>query len=564
MKKNILKKIICVIYMLLISVQSFAAVVSDNDGSAFVTKSEFEAMKRDFASQVEEYNSSIDGKIDGAISSYLAGIKLQNKEKIKGFVEVTDDTFVIYGRARDYETIKKQFWNDLTCNMTCFGTAGGTAASYKPFKSNADGGFPSITPPGNYFYWGLKVQQATSLLKNMQGYQFNEDGIITGIYDDDQLVISISDTECADTWGSNKGVLAHVDRSSFTSQILQTGQLYINALTMPGNRWSQEYYSESQIASTWANFLYDVETNGRTPGYAQKEGSGIMNLANTFYAEHVQGGERTDHVNTYNEVDATIYAYLEGEKDIETFCDPLYSYDISNNGRRWQLAMYNGSDTNKLVCQLSGYSWYYYADKKNTTLHRYGLYVPKLKLRNSTTNGDLLPTVQAPDDTAPKFNNLNQFRNGYIKYIDKNGDTCHPKFYGGIPLFTMDSLTDSVTFNFECKATTPGFNKIRVWIKKGEFPNANYNPTSSEWNDIDPMTGDSHNDDLVSGLEVNGVKSKEKYVDITAGSKVTIKINEPKTKTPYFLRFAEVSPLGPCTYEGGKVSYLSNFVAITS
>lgn len=133
-----------------------------------------------------------------------------------------------------------------------------------------------------------------------------------------------------------------------------------------------------------------------------------------------------------------------------------------------------------------------------------------------------------------------------------------------MPLFNMDNLTNSVTFNFTCDATTAGVNKIRVWVKRGEFPNANYDPTSPEWTAIDTMTGETHNNDLVSDLEVNGVKATEKYVDITAGSRVTIKINEPKTKTPYFIRFAEVNPLGTCLNEGGKVSYLSNFIAITS
>lgn len=53
---------------------SFAAIVSDNDGSAFVTKSEFEALKANFESQIDNYNKSIDNKIDGAIASYLASM----------------------------------------------------------------------------------------------------------------------------------------------------------------------------------------------------------------------------------------------------------------------------------------------------------------------------------------------------------------------------------------------------------------------------------------------------------------------------------------------------------
>lgn len=75
------RKALCLVFAFLLSVNSFAAVVSDNDGSAFVSKSEFEALKTDFANQINNYQSSIDGKIDGAIASYLAGIKLQKTNK---------------------------------------------------------------------------------------------------------------------------------------------------------------------------------------------------------------------------------------------------------------------------------------------------------------------------------------------------------------------------------------------------------------------------------------------------------------------------------------------------
>ena len=61
--------------MFLLSVNCFAAVVADNDGSAFITKAEFDSLKNDFQSQLDTYNTSIDSKIDAAISSYLAGIK---------------------------------------------------------------------------------------------------------------------------------------------------------------------------------------------------------------------------------------------------------------------------------------------------------------------------------------------------------------------------------------------------------------------------------------------------------------------------------------------------------
>ena len=76
--KKTIKKIISLFIVMSLSMTSFAAVVSDNDGSAFITKSEFDSLKNDFQSQLDSYNTGIDSKIDSAISSYLAGINKNN------------------------------------------------------------------------------------------------------------------------------------------------------------------------------------------------------------------------------------------------------------------------------------------------------------------------------------------------------------------------------------------------------------------------------------------------------------------------------------------------------
>ena len=60
-------------------IESFGAVVSDNDGSAFITKAEFDSLKNNFQSQIDQYNTSIDSKIDGAIASYLSGISMSKE-----------------------------------------------------------------------------------------------------------------------------------------------------------------------------------------------------------------------------------------------------------------------------------------------------------------------------------------------------------------------------------------------------------------------------------------------------------------------------------------------------
>ena len=74
--KCLLIIILSVLYLLS---ETFAAIVADNDGSVFVTKAEFENLKNNFNSQINQYNQSIDQRIDGSISSYIAGVKVQDE-----------------------------------------------------------------------------------------------------------------------------------------------------------------------------------------------------------------------------------------------------------------------------------------------------------------------------------------------------------------------------------------------------------------------------------------------------------------------------------------------------
>ena len=82
---KIVKKITALFLVLLLSIDSFAAVVSDNDGSAFITKAEFDSLKNDFQSQLDQYNTSIDNKIEAAIASYLAGISVSKEKELNSF-----------------------------------------------------------------------------------------------------------------------------------------------------------------------------------------------------------------------------------------------------------------------------------------------------------------------------------------------------------------------------------------------------------------------------------------------------------------------------------------------
>ena len=98
---RLIKRFVALFLVLLLSIESFGAVVSDNDGSAFITKAEFDSLKNNFQAQIDQYNTSIDGKIDGAIASYLAGIN----------VSPTINQNIIFNTWNDYTMVNGSFNN---------------------------------------------------------------------------------------------------------------------------------------------------------------------------------------------------------------------------------------------------------------------------------------------------------------------------------------------------------------------------------------------------------------------------------------------------------------------
>ena len=100
------KKALCLIFAFLLSIESFAAVVSDNDGSAFITKAEFDSLKNNFQAILDSYNTGIDSKIDAAISSYIAGVKAEKEEEKENIF----DTYKTYTDQK----IANIKWNKAT------------------------------------------------------------------------------------------------------------------------------------------------------------------------------------------------------------------------------------------------------------------------------------------------------------------------------------------------------------------------------------------------------------------------------------------------------------------
>ena len=73
--KLIVKRIVSLISILcIISSYTVFSAVGGNDGSAFITKAEFDAVVNTFNEQMDNYENNLGSKIDGAIANYLAGL----------------------------------------------------------------------------------------------------------------------------------------------------------------------------------------------------------------------------------------------------------------------------------------------------------------------------------------------------------------------------------------------------------------------------------------------------------------------------------------------------------
>ena len=111
---RLIKRLVALLLVLLLSIESFGAVVSDNDGSAFITKAEFDSLKNDFQNQIDQYNTSIDSKIDGAIASYLAGISV---------AKTTTKSILTKNWTSGYTMLNKVINNDYTVYPNATGNA---------------------------------------------------------------------------------------------------------------------------------------------------------------------------------------------------------------------------------------------------------------------------------------------------------------------------------------------------------------------------------------------------------------------------------------------------------
>ena len=276
------KKALCLIFAFLLSINSFAAVVSDNDGSAFITKAEYDSLKNNFQSQLDQYNSGIDYKIDDAIASYLSGIKLQKTEDIDDLMKGNSIKFI-----KTIPLVATTIPNAITINYNLsvmhleevnkyasshYGTfnIGNKTGKYNVYELIGGnryflGNAQNVSSYSVYDYGGPFVRRDLAIAQNPHKIPINTDTYyVNGIQDDVRSTYG-----CNGTLVKNYGS-AEVVRSLFNTK-LSSGQVeYVTFSrtdkmdrgTLTNNYSNYQYKEDADNTSyemiDWSNFTYDT------------------------------------------------------------------------------------------------------------------------------------------------------------------------------------------------------------------------------------------------------------------------------------------------------------------
>ena len=329
MKKStgIVKRVLALFLVVLMSIESFAAVVSDNDGSAFITKAEFDSLKNNFQAQIDQYNTSIDSKIDGAIASYLAGITVAKKTTEKFFdgkgakVLICDASKINdlkWGTfALDISQIQSKFGPDTeTATQTNTGSAYGkwvakrpTATPFECFRYNADTSrliaysndlkvkFTTIRNNNSFATWSKHASSDTSAIWGIRWHSCAYPEGNSGKYGSQALVFA--------NWGS--------DVFTSNQQFYSTYNMWLAApnwteswntginINYAGNIGTPDYFQSDKIEiqnETKINLIFDDTTIDQrnkiwTPCYGNTENIILECL-------HAGGHPTDDDVFAYN------------------------------------------------------------------------------------------------------------------------------------------------------------------------------------------------------------------------------------------------------------------------
>ena len=550
-KKNSVKVIIFMIIILCTNV--FSSVVSDNDGSAFITKAEFDSLKNNFTSELNSYNSNIDNTIDNAIASYLSGVKVETSGELKLLYNVSNSTSYKPMMVKNKtNSIKKQTFqggNYLNSLWASYGTGPQTTDDFNPFRGP---NFTQLSLLGNGYF------------DQMEGWTFDNEAptILTNKYNYDNcsLFLAVTTTmnqnfgfgDTADTWvmGIQPGTLNNKLINTIYTDPTGIGNGSGNWACGTRSSWLADTITDAIAKSNWVDQLPIPATFANR--YA-KRNNGALYVEKVWALEYMIShsiNNEDKNVYIYTKCDDVIYAHDADETVIEEYRD--YMNDVASSD-------VIGAESTNLYLSDKTENWmWWHAWDSTYTEHIIGprrnwRFTPKFKLKNTST--EVAPNTPSVSGGTNYWNTLSQFKNGKIEYTDHNGVKGYPHFYGGIPLFALKNEYKNVKFDINISPTiNTSATNICIQVMSEEFPNG-YDMTT--WTTLKKNALQEIKGSVTQGGTVINYSydTTNNYLSIPVNTTTTITLNEPEVNKTYFIRWWEN---GNADCVGGKIELLNN------
>ena len=384
---RVFKRALVLFIIVIINFNSFSAVVSSNDGSAFITKAEFDALVNDFNSRIEDYEKSIDAKIDGAIAEYLAGlattISVENKTLFYNVVQGNNIT--CRNGQTDLNFVKGHIGVDYNFCLTTIENSdprrGGKLVLFKLYSTPTYTSRRYVTKKNGINYWA--------------GYTTNLLGYINASYETISTSYVFGNSS---TWE----VSCPYDSRSDT--------------TTPGSDTSINILSDGSFGSTAGMIRPTVYS------YAYREEKHLSSLYDYFYS-----GDQ----NTYY-WDTDISSQLTFTTDI----------NVTNSWRSY----FNRAS----IDNLTGYAWSRFSSDMTTATLTKAIQITSLKKYNGAhnmdnyrdNNGVLEPKYSLSGENLssiyyPDFNNYTYQTSTNNGNTVMSGQIQKYNMYAGVPLFVV-------------------------------------------------------------------------------------------------------------------------------
>lgn len=548
---RLIKRLVALILVLLLCIESFGAVVSDNDGSAFITKAEFDSLKNSFQSQIDQYNSSIDSKIDGAIAGYLAGIKVNKKSKINLNGELSD-----VGIGKGYRSFNV---TDLSNRVTDLGEWIISTLTMVPRMGtwlDISNGIVSMP---------RKSKDDTlddSSLVDIIGYDTNKWYIYSQTTpgwgsDNNQkyimpatIVTNHSGTLDAGLgykrpiiWTESDGTITSFDNeriSIIDSRFYKGGNYpssFKRGVVLHGSKWNDyEDFVEMKF-----------NENNELVGYG---GPFDSTTGNDKYLNHSDGYVRglvRAATSTYN---ATIICNnLTDTSLVDAFDDEKSHFYINNKVKNTDFQLQDSTVFKSQAVLTNGF-FVQGSTGGYDTDHKFYLSRPEVHFRPLVANTTLNTTNCFSTDSNDYYKRLKMkyLKNG--SFYGSNGED-HPYIYEGLPIYKAEK---DGKLEFKIKISTNYNASALPWVDPGSSTSRiKLRVKSSEFTIGDTYTNVMQMKVGTSTAPITDTTPKVTEASIKPGELTTIEIDDCEVKKTYFLRWY----VDGYTY-GGEITYLGD------